>query len=421
MKFSFLIPVLLLVAATAGATDTLDIDQCRAAVLQNNPLQQKKLYAQEINELQRKNIANNSLPRIQFGAQASWQSEVFGFPIENPLFNIPEVPKDQYKATVDISQRLWDGGTDRPQRRQRELERDLTAAQVDAELFSLRELATDLFFRALLLQESEAVLTTAKNDLESRLKQTEAAVKEGIALRTAADQIRIQVLKTEQQIAATRADRQSIFLLLARWMGRADADFVLRIPAERAPTPGGTAQRPEYRLFTLQQRSLQVTKEALALRAQPRFDAFLQGGAGRPNPFNFFETGFEPFLLLGLRASWTPIDWGNRRREAQVLDLQMKNMDAQRSFFDLKMETAVLKDREDQQKWRAQMVHDDAILSLQADIVERAEAQLNNGVMTMTDYFSQVNLLTQARLTRKTHELQALQAREMLVAKWGDE
>ncbi|MDX1913345.1 MAG: TolC family protein [Saprospiraceae bacterium] len=421
MKFSIFLPAMLLLSVSVHGTDSLSIMQCREAVLRNNPLQSKKGHADAISALQHRNIATNSLPRIQLGAQASWQSEVFGFPIENPVFNIPEVPKDQYKATIDISQRLWDGGSDRPQRRQRELERDLAIAQVDADVFSLRETATDLFFRALLLQESEAVQLAAQKDLETRLKQTEAAVAEGTALRTAADQIRIQLLKTEQQIAATRADKQSALLMLARWMGRDDTDVVLIVPDEGTLTPYAAMTRPEHAVFTLQQRSLQNNKEALTLRTHPRLDAFLQGGFGRPNPFNFFETGFEPFAMIGLRATWAPFDWGTRKREAQVIDLQIKNIEAQRHFFDLKLDATSVKDLEDRKKWQAQLAQDDAIVSLQADIVKRSEAQVNNGIMTMTDYLSQVNLLTQAQLARKTHQLQALHAQEMWVAKWSNQ
>jgi hypothetical protein len=51
--------------------------------------------------------------------------------------------------------------------------------------------------------------------------------------------------------------------------------------------------------------------------------------------------------------------------------------------------------------------------------VKRADAQVKNGVMTATDYLTQINLLTQARLTKKMHEIQAAQARELWVAKTG--
>ncbi|MFM8490054.1 MAG: hypothetical protein ACKOCH_27250, partial [Bacteroidota bacterium] len=78
-----------------------------------------------------------------------------------------------------------------------------------------------------------------------------------------------------------------------------------------------------------------------------------------------------------------------------------------------------LKERRDNDKWLSQLSQDDAIIALQEDIVKRADAQVKNGVMTATDYLTQINLLTQERLTKKMHEIQAAQARELWVAKTG--
>jgi len=430
MKPSTLSFLVLCFLPTLGfAADTLTVEECRARALANSPLQQKKLYAESIRALQSRNLQSNLLPRIQVGAQASWQSDVFGLPFNFPGSDIPEVPKDQYKLSVDITQRIWDGGADRFLRQQREIERDVASAQVDVDAFSLREIVTDLFFKALLLQESESILASSKKDLEARLKQADAAVTEGAALRTSADQIKIQIWKSEQQILATQSDHLALLEILAKWLGREKVDFALLIPKSEignrpafgepsaAEKPGIT--RPEHTLFSLQQRSLQIGKEALGVRAQPRLEAFAQSGLGSPNPFNFFETGFEPFFLVGLRAAWKPIDWGDKRREAQVFDLQMKNLDVQRQFFDQRLEANTLKDQQDEAKWRAQLTQDDAIIALQTDIVQRADAQLKNGVMTMTDYLAQINLLTQAQLTRKTHQLQAAHALEMWKSKTG--
>ena len=156
-------------------SDTLTVQQCRDLAVRNSPLQQKKLYAESIRSLQIRNLQSNNLPRIQIGAQASWQTDVVKFPGDSPLFSIPEIPKDQYKLNVDVSQRIWDGGSDNYARRQRELESEIASAQVDVDVFQLREVVTDLYFRALLLQESEAILQSSKKDLQSRLKQAEAS------------------------------------------------------------------------------------------------------------------------------------------------------------------------------------------------------------------------------------------------------
>ena len=423
-SFAF-IPLLVSLMTTAAypqtpaPADTLTVAQCRDLAVQNSPLQQKKLYAESIAALQIRDLQSNNLPRINVGAQATWQSDVFGFPGDSPLFQVPKVPKDQYKLSVDVSERIWDGGSDRYTRRQRELERDLSAAQTDVDVFQLREVVTDLYFKALLMQESEAILTASEKDLQNRLKQAEASVAGGVALRTSADQVKIQILKTAQQISATQVDKQALLEILARWIGRPQVDFALAAPGW-SDAPLQPEARPEIRLFELQQRTYQLQKDRLQLMLQPRVEAFAQGGIGRPNPFNFFETGFEPFVLFGLRASWTPFDWGNRSRDAQVFDLQAKSVEAQRLAFEQRLEASTIKDFWDLNvKYKAQLDQDDAIIRLQADIVQRAEAQVKNGVMTDTDYLTQINLLTQSRLNRTVHEVQAAQAREMLVAKIG--
>ncbi len=403
------------------AADTLGVEQVRALALQTSPLQQKKALAESAVALHLQNIRSNNLPRVQVGAQATWQSDVFGLPIDNPLFKIPVVPKDQYKLSADISERLWDGGSDRYLRQQCELDRDLALAQTDVDVFQLRETVTDLYFKVLLLQESEAILAAALDNLNTRLRQADAAVTGGVSLRTNADQVRIQILQTEQQMAAIQSDQKTLKQILAIWIGRDNADFQLKAPdaAANLQRPDVRQFRPEYRLFDVQQRSLQVGQDMLRLRFQPRVEVFAQGGLGRPNPFNFFETGFKPFGLVGLRAVWTPIDWGNNSRERQVLALQTQVVDAQRQAFEQRLDAATSRDQDDWTKSRAQLTQDDAIIALQEDIVRRAEAQVQNGVMTTTDYLAQLNLLTQARLTRKTHEIQALQAQEMLYAKAG--
>jgi outer membrane protein TolC len=419
MKTIALICLVLFQALPGTAQDTLTVQQCRDLAVRNSPLQQKKLYAESIRTLQIRSLQSNNLPRIQLGAQASWQTAVVKFPGDSPLFSIPEIPKDQYKLNVDVSQRIWDGGSDQYARRLRELESKMASAQVDVDAFQLREVVTDLYFRALLLQESEAILQASQKDLQTRLRQAEASVAEGVALRTSADQVRIQILKTEQQIAATQVDKQAMLELLAKWIDRKNTEFRLAEPVWTDETLQPD-QRPEYRLFALQQSSWQLQKDRLKLQMQPRIEAFAQGGFGQPNPFNFFEVGFEPFAIFGVRAFWTPFDWGNRKREAQVFDLQMKNVQVQSDAFRQRLEANTIRDFWDLNvKYKEQLQQDAAIVALQEDIVRRADAQVKNGVMTTTDYLSQLNILTQARLTQKTHELQLLQSKEALAAKIG--
>jgi nucleoside-diphosphate-sugar epimerase len=229
------------------------------------------------------------------------------------------------------------------------------------------------------------------------------------------------VARRAGDVASCYADPRSALELLGKWM-RTDVSKA-SLNADLAPKAnlpeGDFSVRPEMRLFSVQLQQLSAGKDALSLKKQPKVELFAQGGIGRPNPFNFFETGLNPFGMVGLRAHWTPFDWGNTKRDIRILDLQAQNVGIQQEAFRQRYEAGYLKERRDNDKWLSQLSQDDAIIALQEDIVKRADAQVKNGVMTATDYLTQINLLTQARLTKKMHEIQAAQARELWVAKTG--
>jgi outer membrane protein TolC len=54
---------------------------------------------------------------------------------------------------------------------------------------------------------------------------------------------------------------------------------------------------------------------------------------------------------------------------------------------------------------------DNEIIDLRKDVTSAAKAQLENGVMTASDYLVEVNAEDQARETLIAHQLQLLQAR----------
>jgi outer membrane protein TolC len=413
MMRRFLLCCCLLAASLSSrATDTLSIQQCKARALEQHPAQARKALAASAAALQLRNLESNRLPRVALNAVGSWQSDVFRLPIDNPLFAVPVIPRDQYKATAEVSERIWDGGSDRYLRRQYALDQKISEAQADVEAHQVLEVVTELYGGILCLQETAAILEAARADLQRRREQMQALVRQGVALPTSADQAQIQLLQTEQQLSAVQADQAALRSVLALWLGRADSDFHLRLPdLSQAVQP--TPPRPEYRLFDLQQQKTDLSRDMLILRRMPRLEAFAQGGLGRPNPFNFFETGLQPFAMLGLRAAWTPFQWGNTGRDRQLLELQGRQIDVQKAVFERGLSAARLRDQGVAAKYRSLLANDDAQIALQENIVQRAEAQVQAGVLTAAEYLTQVRLLTQARITRTTHLIQAWQAAEL--------
>ena len=395
--------------ATVRAQDTLTVEQCRELAVTASPLQAQKQHAATIASLQTASLRSAQLPRINVGGQATLQSAAFGLPIESPLFQVPAVPRDQYRVQVDLAQRVWDGHSDRVRRTQYAIEEKVLSLQTEVEVFSLRETVTDLFFRILLLQETALILENSLTTLKNKQEQVAAAVTEGVLLQSQADQVQIQVLQLTQQLNGLRADEQTLKGLLALWVGKSDRRLILKLPTEMSVS--GIDARPEWALFEVKKQQLEVAKEAIDLRRQPRVEAFAQGGWGNPNPLNFFDQGL--FGLIGIRAQWTPFDWGTRARDVQVIGVQQQQLDAQQQAFALRMQAQALKDSREMVKSQAMLSEDQQVIALQERVVQRADEQVKNGVMTMTDYLSQVHLLTQAQLTFKTHQLQVLYAREL--------
>lgn len=400
---------LVVLFASVSAQDTLTVEQCREMAVATSPLQTQKQHASTIAALQTASLRSAQLPRIHVGGQATLQSTAFGLPIESPFFQVPLVPRDQYRAQVDLAQRIWDGHSDRVRRTQYALEEKALALQTDVEVFSLREMVTDLFFRILLLQESALIMENSLATLKNKQEQVLAAVTEGVSLRSQADQVQIQVLQLTQQLNGLRTDEQTLQGLLALWVGKPDRRLVLSLPTEISAST--LDARPEWALFEVKKQQLQAAKEAIDLRRQPRVEAFAQGGWGNPNPLNFFDQGL--FGLIGIRAQWTPFDWGTRDRDIQVIGVQQQQLDVQQQAFALRMQAQALKDRQEMEKNQVMLGEDQQVISLQERVVQRADEQVKNGVMTMTDYLTQVNLLTQAQLTFKAHQLQLLYAREL--------
>lgn len=407
----------LILAQTAfgQGLDTLTVEQCRQEAVQNFPLQTKKQLAAQVATYQNASISRSNYPKISFGGQASWQSDVVALPFELPNKAIPSIPHDQYTVRAEVSQKIYDGHSARYLQQKASLDQAVTGAQTDLDAFALRETVTELFFNILLLQETEKILQNATNDLKNRREQATAMVNEGVALRTAADQISIRILQNEQQLETVQMDKAALSSLLAIWLKRDNALFFLRTP--EAPKALDAAQyRPEFALFQVQKQQLQLGKDMLALRKTPKVELFAQAGGGRPNPLNFFETDFQPFFMGGIRAVWTPFDWGVQKKDAAVFEIQQKMVDAQAEAAQQRWQAIYTKNAHEMAKFQAQLASDDAIIRLQDDILQRTKAQVENGVATTADYLTQESLLTQARLNRKNHEILAQKAYQMHVA-----
>ncbi len=415
---SLLLVLLLFIAPP----DTLHLVQCYRDAAAHYPLGRQMALHADITALNVRNLGARYLPAVSVRGQAVYYSDVADLPINVPGAEIPTISHDQYRVSLNVDQLLYDGGVTAQQQAIEQVRRDLAQGQVEVELYKLREQVNAVFLGALLFEAQAASLRTLEADLRAQLRLVASQVKNGLVLPANADVLEAELIKNAQQQAEVGANRRAARAVLGELIGRSIAeDAVLAVPvADVAAVPPEARTRPEYRVFALNQGLLAQQARLAARKNRPMVSAFAETAYGRPPGLNFFDNAFSPFFSAGLRVNWTAWDWHTSRRQRLALALQQEMVAAQEEAFAQGVRVAVQQQLQDIRRLEEQLSRDDEIIALRQRVVAQAASQLQNGVITATDYLAERNAAHQAELTRQLHRIQLAQARVRYLTTIGD-
>ncbi|GAA0550854.1 TolC family protein [Chitinophaga japonensis] len=409
----YFIWILLLATARVQAQDStlLTLEQCQQLARDHYPLLRQKQVLDSILQLQVRNTNSAYLPQAALNGQATYQSDVTQFPFKVPGVDIPEFAKDQYRATLDVNQLLYDGGATR---RQRELQaaRQLTEQQrVEVELYKVRQQVTQTYFNALLAEAYVQAARVTQADIRQRIDRLKAGVENGTVLPSNVDMLQAEQLRAEQQELSAAASRRANLAVLQLLTGYSGAAIKLELPQEPAPArQTDTLLRPELALYQLQSAALNSEIRLAATKPMPRISAFVQGGYGRPG-LNMLNNDFDAFYMGGIRLNWTLWNWRYHRKEQDILRLQQKNIAHQSETFTLNTNVQLAQQRTEIERLRETLEKDNGIVALRTRVQAASAAQLDNGVITVHDYITDLNAVTQARIDQSTHQIQLALAR----------
>lgn len=420
MKVNLLLSVIFLYSGIcAQEADTVTLDRCQEQAAANYPSIRQYIIHDQSFELKIKNLNKNYLPQVNLSGQMSYQSEVtmveMNIP-ENPYFSSedisPEpVSKDWYKVTLDVNQVIYDGGTTSLNKSLEEMNLKVDRQSVEVELQQLREMVNDLYFNILLLQEKKKLLEVVQKELLAKLLVVNSGVRNGILMESDADVLKAEMLGISQQLIEVMTGIES---------GMQMMEEITTVPISPGKTfilPDVTIdpalyinERPEYELLALQQNRLGAMDGLVAARLRPRFYGFGQVGLGRPG-LNMLSNEFDPFYIVGARLTWNFWNWNQTRMERELLGLQQDILETKRETFDRNLKVSAERWRGEIRKYERLLQTDEEIISLRANVAQRASSQLDNGVITATDYMTEVNAVTHARLEKETHRVMLVKAK----------
>ncbi|MBK8775992.1 MAG: TolC family protein [Saprospiraceae bacterium] len=405
---------LLVCASYLPGQNTLSLSGLYDAAAAAHPYQRLKTAAQNNADLRQQINKSIGLPQANLTGQASWQSDVTKIDVPLPGFEIPGQPKDQYRAVLELSQSLLDGGALKSGSQQITQANQVEQANADVLLYNIKESICRSYFGAQIAELTMEQMQILIKDLEDKVERLQSQIAGGIASGYQQEVLQVKIAEARQGIREAQKNKQSAINTLQILSGTTigpDDRFNDNI---RGMT-NGAAQRPELRLFEAQ-KNLQIAQYDQSLtRYRPRVNAFAQLGYGRPS-LNVLSDKFKGYSIFGLRAQWNLSDLylHHRDKEKSLLTNNLSNIQAMSDAFDLQQKTKIAAQNAEIESYIDLVREDEKVITLYEKILISSNAQFENGISTINDYSNDANNLAQAKIRRDVHQSMLMQSKELL-------
>lgn len=405
--------LLTLSAWQTEAQTTLTLSDCYQKAALHHPIAATAAIAQQNADLAIANARTGWLPQGDVTVQATYQSAVSKIPVSLPIpgLEIPSPYKDQYKATLDARQLLYDGGTIGNTVKLQQATASVQVQQSEVEVYKVRERVNQVYFGILTAEAWGLIADDMIKDLDSRIEKAAAAVKNGVLLESGLNQLKAEKLKALQRKVELSATRTALLRSLSLLIGDDLPEQTTLAPPREAVyedlMPAGA--RPELALFEAQKQQTLAQERLIQSKNLPKLAIFGQVGYGRPG-LNFLDNKFAFFGLGGIRATWSIGGLYTAKREREQLSLNRQLIDRQQEAFELGNNVAISQQQGEIIRLRQTLELDRDIVGLRSENTKIAAAQLENGVITPAEYITEMSAEAQAKENLQLHEIQLLQA-----------
>lgn len=395
--------------------DSLSLQKCYQLARKNYPTYQQLSREKRITSLQKQNTEKQYLPQLDLGGKATYQSAVTSIPM-SPI----HISKDQYQTDLQLNQLIYDGGAISLQKKLETVNGSLNRQNVNVSLYQLHNEVNTAYFDILLLKKKRRSLELMKKQLEKRMQMVHSQVKSGVLLPGGEDALQAELLKTDQSIDGVKDDIKAAYNSLGELIGKQlTPDTHLGLPTQLVDVSNNRKwERPEYKVFNLQLDKLNYLQDQTKIQYRPKLSAFAEGLYGRPG-LNIFKNEFQWNYMVGIQLKWKLWNWNTGRRQREVIRLQKRNVEENKAAFTRNIKIAVQKNLSDIHKYKSMITKDHQIIKLRQKVEQQSASQLHNGVITPTEYITDLYSVYQARLALDEHQIQWMMAKVNYLTKTG--
>lgn len=373
----------------------------RYPVLKNSEL------LKEIHQKESEQLEKSRLPSVSLKADGRLQSESTSLGAEaGSQFPIQiDLPLYSAKSYLELNYNILDGGQTTARQKVTDAQTEVDQQMLEVDRYALRSRVDLHFVNMILLREQLKLFDFSFKDLEARRERLANGLEAGTVLESELTKIDIKLLELRSQQESLGYKLKGLHKSLEDLLDIKLIDEVeLVFPMLSSPSQIPTIQRPEQQLFGLQRQAVWANTDLIQSARKPRLTAFAQGGVGYPNPLNLFDTNVSPYGLVGFQFSWRLTDWGKSKLQKEVLSLQANRINHAEETFLFNLDTREATYSSSVASLENQIARDREIAVLQAQVLTQMAAQLDEGVITSSDYILQVNAELRSRQNLAIHQ-----------------
>lgn len=399
----------------AWSQQSVTLWQCYDSAAITTPLSGERELYRQITILRDQNLSSAWMPTLDLGSSFAWQSDVVDMSellssLPVPPGSFPAIPHEQYRATFDVSQVIWDGGVTRSARAVEQVVTELNMQQNEADIYRLREQVNNYFFPLLLARSQLEVTGLLVAELDARIREASSGVENGVVPPVTLDVLRAEKIRAEQVVSELNRRCEALVSALEQVTGiegLGDADLQLPQPVI---TGDETIDNPDLRLFDVRQRQLEVSKDLLKSQRMPKAFGFAQAGYGSPPGNNFLSENPDFYYSLGAGIKWNIFDWNKNSNERKSLALQQQLLGMKKSAAEEALQRVLTVRLAEIKALRDAAGRDDELIDLRKKISGVAASQLNNGTITASQYLAELNSEKQAIIAAEARRISIARA-----------
>lgn len=398
-----------------GMAQAQTLEECQQAAEKHYPQICQYGLIEKTTNLTVANIAKGWLPQISASAQATYQSDVAAWPetmqgmMQQLGVPIKGLSKTQYRMGVDVYQLVYDAGALQAQQAVARSKGRVELAQIEVNLYALRQRVHEMYFSLLLLSEQIELNKDLQTLLSANEQRLEVMVKGGVAAESDWQSVKAEHLIAVQQGVALQSQQRALQQILSVFCG-------IEVKHPTKPTfpllsQQAQVERPELRVFDSQLQVLEAQEKALKSTLLPKFGFFAQSFYGYPG-YNMFEDMMRHRWslngLVGAKLTWNLSAFYTQKKDKAKIELQRKIIENHRQTFLFNNQMQQIETEENMRKYRELMKNDAALLQLRTAVRKAGESKLVHGIIAISDLLRDINAENAARVQQTIHEIEWL-------------